>query len=159
MASHKTFIASGFTLVETTLVLGMLAIVGSLALFVSMQSYSGYSFHATDQLLVTMLQKARSQALAGVCIGVGCSSSVPHGVHVAQNELVLFEGSAYNSADPANVYVPLQNPNITFGGMSDVVFTQLTADVALPGTITFADTAGHLSTVTLGAEGQISWSK
>jgi len=136
----------------------MFAIVGTMALLMSMQSYGGYSFYTVRQLLVTTLQKARSEALANVCEGAVCTDGVAHGVHISSSELVLFQGIAYDPNDAANVYLPLQNANITITGASDVVFDPLTANVALPDEIVVTDTKGRVSTTTLGAQGQLSWS-
>jgi prepilin-type N-terminal cleavage/methylation domain-containing protein len=149
---------AGFSLIELTIVLGLFAILGTVTLCMSMQSYGGYSFHATGQLLVAALQKARSDALHNVCIGGNCTGGLPHGVHISANQLVLFQGVTYNPNDDANVYVPLQNPTIALGGLTDVVFAQLTADVGAPGVIAVTDTEGRSAIVTVGSEGQISWS-
>jgi prepilin-type N-terminal cleavage/methylation domain-containing protein len=156
MVLRKVFIPRGFSLIEITVVLGMFAIVGSLALLMSMQSYSGYSFHTTQQLLVTTLQKARSEALANVCVGTSCTDGVSHGVHIEPDELVLFQGNVYDPNNLTNVHLPLSNAKITING-NDIIFAPLTASVSVPGDILITDAKGRVSTTTVGAEGQISW--
>lgn len=158
MASRKACTPKGFSLIEITVSLGLFAMLGTVTLLMSMQSYGGYSFHTTGQLLVAALQKARSDALHNVCIGGNCTGGLPHGVHISATQLALFQGTAYDPNDDANVYVALQNPTIALGGLTDVVFSQLTADVSVPGAIAVTDTNGHSVTVTVGSEGQISWS-
>ncbi len=160
MALHKTSTpnCSGFSLVEVTMVLALFALAGSLALIISFQSLKGYSFFDTRQLLVTVLQKARSQSLSNVCEGDDCSSGLAHGVHVDSNQFVLFQGPAYNPSDAHNVTFMLQNSDIRLSSSEDIVFAPLTTIVVAPGSVTVTDSSGHNSTVTVGPEGQIAWS-
>jgi prepilin-type N-terminal cleavage/methylation domain-containing protein len=156
MQLHKIFIPNrGFSLIELLVVMGLLAILGSFSLMVSMENYRGSSFAESQATLVSALQKARSQALFGVCIGSGCTAGQPHGVHIDSNQLVLFQGTTYNADDPNNEYLPVQSAGITFSGIHDVVFTEFSGDATPAGAIVSSDTVGHISTTTIGSDGQI----
>ncbi len=137
-------------------VLGIITIVGSLALVTTMRSVSASSFRTEEGLLIVSLQKARSESIAGVCAAQTCASAVAHGVHITPSSLVLFEGSAYDASNSANVVILLNKPDVQVAGLGDVVFAPLSA-VAVPGTIIFSDSMQSV-TITIGSEGQISWS-
>ena len=157
MQSRKTCTSSsGFSLIEVVVVLGILAVLASFALVISMESYRGSSFNDERSLLISMLQTARSQAMSGVCIGSECTGGVPHGVYITSNSLALFQGTSYNASDDNNEVVPFSNRAITLSGAQQVIFAEFTGD-ATATTITLKDAAGRSATITIGSEGQILW--
>jgi prepilin-type N-terminal cleavage/methylation domain-containing protein len=157
MASHKISIPKGFTLIEVLVVLGIFALVSGFSLVIGMESYQSDSLADDQATLVSALQKARSQAMSAVCIGNTCTSGVPHGVHITAKQLVIFQGAAYDPNDDSNDYIPLQDAALTTSGLSDVVFAEYSGDSNTPGNIVITDTAGHLATTSIGADGQILW--
>ena len=150
---------SGFSLIELTVVVAMVAMLGVFGLYLSTQNYGGHSLHTTRQLVVATLQKARSDAMANMCEGDTCTGGLPHGVHISKESLVLFQGAMYNPVDAYNTYIPLDSPGITFSGLHNVVFAQLNAQVVEPGDVILTSASGGTSTISIGSEGQISWSK
>jgi prepilin-type N-terminal cleavage/methylation domain-containing protein len=143
----------GFTVTELLVVMAITLIVFSLASFAGMEVYRGYLFRSERDLAVSVLQKARSQALANV-------NQQPHGVHLdtTNKQYVLFEGSTYNAAAATNIAVPFLAPSISHSGMTDVVFNQLDGGItSVPAALHFSDVANHISDITFNNEGQITW--
>lgn len=141
---------SGLTLIEILVVIGIIILLFSLGLFFSMDSFRGYSFHAEEDKLVTILQRARSKSLANI-------DQASHGVHidVVGSAYVLFEGTVYNPVDPKNEPTPIEGP-VTLSGLTDVLFDQLSGASNTPGTITISG-GGKSATVIINNEGRIDW--
>lgn len=167
MASLRTSTGRGFTLIEMLVVIGLLAIIGTIALVLSFDSYRAYSFRSDRDLIIATLQKARSQAVNGVCLStlLPCSGGVAHGVHIDSNQLVIFQGTSYNLADPANEIVALTSSatevSLT-GEPKNIVFSELAgnATVDTPGnwSVTVRNTTnGQTSVITFNTAGQITW--
>ncbi len=155
---------AGFTLIELLVVLGMLAMVGSLALVVSMTSYRGYSFRNERDSLISSLERARSEAVSNMCFssaGAPCINGKPHGLHIMSGQYVVFQGTSWASRDSAvDEQVPIQSKAIMFSGVSDVVFDELVGTAvtipAAPMKITLTDPTGKdVSVVSLTPEGRI----
>ena len=149
--------SKGFTVLEMLVVMGLLAIVSALGLFMSMDSYRGGSFRNERDTIVTALQTARSQAMNNICLGSGCTDGKAHGVHFEIGKYIIFQGNAYSSSDPLNQTIASNDPNVVVTGPADVIFSQLSGQVAAAGTIAVSDQAGHSSTISINGEGQIVW--
>jgi Tfp pilus assembly protein FimT len=147
----------GFSMIEVLVVLGFFAIVGTVGLLVSMESYRGSNFRTDRDLLVALLQHARTDALGSVCRGSTCDDAVAHGVFIndADNQYVVFEGNSYSPGDPQN-RVFEASPVTVRSGLSEAVFEPYTGNPTTSGTITL-EGEGRTSTTTIGAQGQISW--
>ena len=147
----------GFSLIELVVVLGILTLLASFTLVVSMDSYKIDTFTDQEMLLVGALQKARSQAMSGVCIGTSCTAGLAHGVYITSTAVTIFQGSNYNASDDINEALPFSSHSLSVSGVSEVVFAELSGDASPAGTITLSDMAGHNNTITIGSEGQIIW--
>lgn len=158
-SSHRD---KGFTLIEIMTVMAFIAIVGAFTMLVSMDSYRGYNFHSERDLLIAALQHARAQAIGNVCNGSGCTTGKPHGVHIEADKFVVFQGASYHDTpeDAALDSVIPANTVVGHGAgctpSCDFIFTQLSGNVAAPGTIVLSS-EGRTSTITIGAQGQIFW--
>lgn len=152
----------GFTLMEALIVLALMTMAGSFILLVSMETYRGSSFRSERNTVVALLERARAQSIGNVCIGT-CTDGKPHGVAIRPgdrpNQYVLFQGSDYASRDSAADAVFDSNQLVSTSGLSEVTFAQLSLVSSTIGgsTLTLSDAAGHISTITIGAEGQITW--
>lgn len=153
-----TRLNAGFTLIELLVVIGLLSIIGGLALILSMDSYRGYNFRSERDLLVVALYRARAEAINNMCFeapGYPCTDGEPHGVHIEPNAFVVFQGSSYSASHPLNEVIPRQAAAVDVVG-SDVIFSQLSANVGALTTFTLTEGL-HTSSVVVGTEGQISW--
>lgn len=151
-------LSRGFSMIEVIVVVGVLAIVSSFGLVVSMEGFRGNNFHSDRALLVSVLQHARAEALASVCTGASCTDARAHGVYIdtAANSYVIFEGASY-ATRVAALDRPLEaSPALARSGLGEVVFSPYTGNSPTPGTITLSG-EGRTSDITIGSLGQISW--
>lgn len=151
----------GFTLLESLVVLSIFTMLGGLGLIVSLDSYRGYAFRGERDTIVRVLAKARSQSLSNVCIGATCTDGKPHGVRIATGGYTIFQGASYDARESGvDELIASQSSGVSISGGApiDVVFAQLSADVALPQSIMLVDDAGHSSAISVSAVGRISWS-
>jgi prepilin-type N-terminal cleavage/methylation domain-containing protein len=79
--------ANGFTLLEVLIVIGLLAIVATMGISFGLHTHSGFTSKNDEDLVIAVLQKARSQSMAGVCLGSACTGPLPHGVHINSIQL------------------------------------------------------------------------
>lgn len=149
------------TLIEIVVVVGLLVVIAALGLMVSMDDYRAQNFHTERDTVVSVLHKARSQAVNNMCFGVGCTDGKAHGVHVANGEYVVFQGATYATRDVAvDEVITAGDAATVVTGPTDVIFTQLSGMVnvnpvgANSMTITGPN---RISVITIGPEGTITW--
>jgi len=147
----------GFSLIETLVVVGMLALLASVSMVVGVQAFSRSSVKDDRDLLVGVLQKARSEAMHDVCTTEGCVGPSAFGVHINSREIVLFEGTSYNPQDSHSESFVAESAATHFSGTSNIVFAATSGDAAST-SITVSNGTEVVSTVTIGTLGQISWS-
>lgn len=141
---------SGFTLIEILVVLGIFIFIASFALVVSMDSYHGYNFRTEQDLLLGVLQKARSQAVANV-------NQKPHGVFLdaSSTQYTLFQGTDYSHRDTSFDLVFKGNSGYSLSGTTSTVFTQLSGTTT-PATVTLDDHTHPIFNICINSEGQIN---
>ena len=115
---------NGFTLIEMTISVGILIVIMGLGLFLSMDFYRSYAFLTERNMVISILQKARSNAMANI-------NEKPHGVYFEPNNYVLFEGENY--AASANKIFFESSSAISHSGISEVVFEQLSGKANVSG--------------------------
>jgi Tfp pilus assembly protein FimT len=113
---------NGFTLLEITISIGILVLVGTLALASFVSSRNIRNLNNSGGEILTILRQAQARSLAG-------ENNSSWGVHVDATSFVLFRGSSFAGATttesfslPANLEIA--NINLTGGG-SDIVFKRL----------------------------------
>ena len=169
-ASYKSR-QSGFTLIEILVVLTIFIFIAGSAMFVSMDSYRGFSLRGERDTVISVLQKARSQSISNICLGA-CSANdgQKHGVHfdIAGKKYVIFQTTNnFTSGRDASVdqEVPISGGGINFtpGTLSDIIFDQLTgqakdqtgaACVPTSCFVTLTQGTNH-DTIQINSEGQI----
>lgn len=169
MASHKTYTDNkrGVTLIEVIMVISIVATVASMAIIVNMESYRGNNFRNTRDSIVSGLQHARALSINNVCYTTAaspCTEGKPHGIHINIDvngnisDYVIFQGTTYSPTDTLNTSIDI-GKNVTkavsFTGLAEVSFEQLSGKTTA-GTITLTD-GEKTSVISIGSEGQISW--
>lgn len=161
MASHNILRQdNGFTMIEILIVIGIISIISLFVLWIGPDSYRGYLFRNERDTIVSILQKARSQAVSNICMGSGCTNGKPHGVHFGANKYIVFQGSDYATRDSAQDEEISSNYNLDLSGstITDVVFAELSGDVSLPGDIKLSDYInGQTSDININSQGRIAW--
>jgi Tfp pilus assembly protein FimT len=147
----------GFTLIEVLIVFALLTFVGSIGFFVSIDTYRGSSFRSDRDLLVTLLQHSRSQAVGNMCFGSACTDGQPHGVRIEDDRFVLFQGLSYAAADHSLDSALEANTAIDHLGAMEFVFMPVTGEANPSGSITLRDQNARESVITIEPEGRIVW--
>ncbi len=163
---------SGLTLIEILISVGIMAGVMAAAFFLSVKYY--YSYAATNErsALVSVLLKARSEAINNVCFGDDCTGGRPHGVKIVYDagtreieKYVIFQGESYDEEDPLNeeispgyhLFFSDEEPDI----ISEISFEQLSGRVDTNGggedMITLTDNNDHSFSIAINTEGRINW--
>jgi prepilin-type N-terminal cleavage/methylation domain-containing protein len=138
----------GFTLIEILVVSGVLTLLFFAGSFLDIGSYGRGLISREEELLVSILSKARSRAMNNVY-------ETEHGVHIDSDTYVLFRGSSYSALNSTNE--PLEkNSNISIAGINDIVFKQLSGEAGTSGVITLSDNLGS-RTITISKSGLIDW--
>jgi len=141
--------SAGFTLIELMITIALIAIFGGLGLFVSMDFYRRYSFYADQGALVSILRRAREYSLANI-------GSVPHGIRITDDQYILFQGTSYANRD-SQYDEPIQkSPSILTQGISEIVFTPLSATSSTSGIITISNSIQSRD-IEINSEGRINW--
>jgi prepilin-type N-terminal cleavage/methylation domain-containing protein len=112
----------GFTLIEVVVVMALLGVIVMTGLLVDMQAYRSSGFRSDRELLVTLLARARSQAINNICTASDCTDGVPHGVHIEPGRFVLFEGATYDADDLGNADFAQDSASTS----ADVIFSLFT---------------------------------
>ncbi|MDP3986531.1 MAG: prepilin-type N-terminal cleavage/methylation domain-containing protein [Candidatus Veblenbacteria bacterium] len=146
----------GFTLVELLVVISIFIIIASLSLYLGFDMYRGYAWHAEQTVLVSVLQKARGQAMANLCLGSGCTNGRPHGVALLPDKYIIFQGASYATRDAGLDEVFEVSPIVGRSpSTAEVVFGRLGGESGGI-TITLTDPV-RSGTISVNAEGRISW--
>jgi prepilin-type N-terminal cleavage/methylation domain-containing protein len=155
--------AQGFTLIEAIIVIAMMVIIAVMAApFLSdvlvRRDAELFAAEASDAL-----REAQSSAMSG-------RNNARWGVHFEETKFVLFDGGAYNSADPDNIVHALSgqvaitavtlSPGgactiATGSGNCDVHFANRRGTPTETGSIVFTGADGTARTVTLNGQGMI----
>lgn len=148
-------LGDGFTLIELLIVIAILATLAGIGLVIGADSYQRYVFRSERDTIVSVLGKARSEAMNN--IGALPSAAVDHGVRIEPASIILFRGTSYATRNSAFDFIVPRSAAVTASGVSEVVFAPLSGDVTT-GIGTLALTDGRQSaTITINGEGQINW--
>ena len=151
MGNEKT----GFTLIETVIALGILAFLASLTLSVGLDTYRGDAFRHEEALIVTLLYKARADALSN-------TGEASHGVALHPTDYprgyVVFEGATYEDRIRARDTIVDEGFSMSMGASSyEVVFAPLSG-ATHPRELTLIDAArNHTAVIAINHEGGIDW--
>lgn len=121
----------GFTMIEIMIVVGLLMIFGSLALVSFQVSRNTRDLTAATQNVLSVLRLAQARTLSG-------ENDSVWGVHLEQNQIVLFRGPTFAGApfvEPYDLSSSIELVTIALnGGGSDVIFNRITGTTDQNGT-------------------------
>jgi len=83
----------GFTILEVSIVIGLFAMLIALGLLLSMDVWRGSSFQSEQDIILSLMYKARSRAVSNI-------NEHNHGLYINEDgkQYILFEGPDYASA-------------------------------------------------------------
>ena len=125
-----------FTLIEILISIAILLLLIAVAIPEFNKLRNSQLLNSTVEDVVAGINKASSNTLASL-------DSSSYGVHFASNQIIIFTGTVFNSNDPDNEIISIQNPvtisNISFtGGASSFYFNRLTNRPNITGSITLS---------------------
>lgn len=150
---------SGFTLIEITIVLGLVGVIAAFGVAMSYSSLSQTTVTQERDLFVTLLLRGtRAAAIANM-------EEAAHGVYIddANNRYILFKGTDPNGVNASPRYIPYTNDTITVGstGGDTIVFEQLSGKVidgVMGGVGTISISNGDATQeIIIRESGQIDW--
>ena len=156
-------VSAGFTLVEILVAVTIFTVIVSIGVYMSMSSYQGTSFRSERDVIVSVLEKARShgvnnlfQSAYSVCFdNVGYNYIIVRGT-------VYSAGAATNDLVSASKGI-LLSAGMPLCGSGSIGFEQLTGKLippqaSAPFELTFTVTANNrTSTIAINNEGRINW--
>lgn len=139
----------GFTLIEITIVIAFLALLSGYVLEIGYQFYGSQALVAERNSLINLLHRARSLAMNNY-------NQADHGLYIATTTYVVFQGSSYASRDGDFDEVFQRTAGIELAGQSEMVFSAITGDSNVSGTLSFANGNGGFE-ISVNNEGRINW--
>jgi len=138
----------GFTILEVTLVIGILALIFSIGIPVTFNFYVDYQLVTERDNFIAIYQQARDAAMAG-------EGGTDHGVYVTNDGYVLFEGESYASRSTDQDLDITRSDLIEITGPTEVVFDALSGRTP---SASFSITNGRkIFSVDINTEGNINW--
>ena len=141
---------------EMLIVIGIIAMLVWLALFLDLSAYRGDAFRAERNALVIALQKARADSLNNI-------NQAPHGVAVypgGYEGYVAFQGVDYATRDVSYDQKFPASYSVLFdaGSLEEIIFEQLSGASATEGSVFMRDPErGMTAVITINHEGAIRW--
>ena len=108
----------GFTVMEVLVALGLLAVLFAFTAPIVANNYRRYQLTSEKQQVVTLLQKAREEAMSNV-------ASRSHGFSVQSSTYVIFAGTSYAMRDFSMDQIYPRNTAISVTGTTEFVFSAL----------------------------------
>ena len=142
----------GFSMIELVLVLALVGVVAFFTVPLSLSALSRSAVAQERDLFVSLLLRgARAAALANI-------NEKSHGIHIdnSTKEYVLFEGTTYTAGVATNREIPFTNDTISVSGATDIVFEQLSGNVANQVTLNITNGA-QSDDIIIRRTGQIDW--
>lgn len=137
---HKA--GAGFTLLELLLVIGIIALLLGFSISMGIDSYRRYLVYVEEQVLVGVLEKARSRALRNI-------EGAAHGVCFREPNYIIFRGVSCTLNSPTNEYISA-NKFITKSSNFDTAFpTIVFSQLAATTTPTHIDLIDEMRTVSI----------
>jgi len=139
----------GFTVLEIMVAVGLITIIGSLALFVSMDFYRSYNLDTEVETFITLISRARGRAVNNI-------DAMSHGVYIDEENVTLFRGNNYQTRDEELDEIFKRSQAFEVEGLEEIVFDQLTGETTASGTVTIQG-QGRSTTISINNEGRIDW--
>lgn len=150
---HNNF-SMGFTFIEVLIAVAIVTTLSTIALISFNTARVVHNLNTSTQNVLSVLRFAQARTLAG-------ENDSVWGVHLASNQITLFQGNTYASSPLTQIYAlpgSLQLTGILLnGGGSDVIFKRITGETDQTGTFilnVIADSS-HSRSVTVDGSGKV----
>ena|SRR3989338_5185391 len=149
--------STGFTLLEVLIVIAIVSAIAALGLFISMDVYRGFLHRSERDTVVSLLERARSHAMANV-------GEESWGFCKEGNNYVVFRGTSYTagaveaSVAAGDASQTQHIPDCSGTGPDPIiVFDQLSGKPLAAVTQITVQQSGGTDTITINDQGTISW--
>ena len=129
--------------------MALFAMILGFGLITGFDSYRRDALKAERNTVISLLQKARSQAINNV-------NDSKHGFYFDGTNYIVFVGDSFASRTVDNDLVVKENPSILISGLTGIIFDQLTGDTTQTGNLFLSDGISA-STISINQEGRINW--
>jgi type II secretory pathway pseudopilin PulG len=147
----------GLTLIEILVSMGILILIIGLGMVVSLDFFRSSSFQSEQEVIVSALQKARSESMNNI-------DQMRHGVRLTNSQYIIFECSGscttYPGSASSDIILKPDYPITFTPAPADVVFDQLSGDCVgcTPSDIDIHANDGTKNfTINVNSEGRINW--
>ena len=145
----------GFTLIEVTIVLGLIGVIAAFGVALSFSSLSNTTVTQERDLFVTLLLRGtRAAAVANI-------KEISHGVKIdnGNHKYILFEGESYTANPSSYREIPYTSEviDITNTGGDTIVFQQLSGNVIAGDGVITVSNGSAMQEITIRESGQIDW--
>lgn len=152
----RNFWKRGIGTIELIIIAAVLGIIVSVVLPQLSQSRERAVLNGAVGDILSSLNKARSQTLAG-------ADSSAYGVRLEADKVIIFKGAVFSAGAPGNEEINILSPagitNVTLGGVNGVsgelYFNRLSGTPSKSGTITLSSTS-LTKVITISATGAAS---
>lgn len=150
MCGSRQACSNGFSLIEIIITVALFTLMVGLGLFMSMEAYRGATRRSERDVIVSMLERARSRAMANI-------DESSWSVCYVDPNYIIAKGATCDDAHAVDRVEanPVVVADSTFSGFP-VEFAQLTGNVSTNKTITVVQ-AGKDEPITINHEGRINW--
>lgn len=146
-------LVTGFTLIEVLVVIGIMSVLAALGLIVTMDQYKSYAFNAERDLVVSLLQKARSRSLSNI-------SQIQHGIYIDSENYVLYQGAGislpYSCGSVGVECYPVSVGMHIIPQSFEVKFMQLSGSTVSAGNFLLSD-GKRSAQISINPAGGINW--
>lgn len=105
---QKTFLRQGVTLIELTVVLGLLGVLFGLSSINYSNLIPKANITTTADVLVAELKQSQQKSMSGETGTASASGQAqPYGVHIDSNQYVLYSGITYSAESSSNSAFPV----------------------------------------------------
>lgn len=138
----------GFTLVEITLSIALIALVVGISVPVAFEFQKTSSMRSAKSVVVESLRRARILAQTG-------EGDSAWGVAISSGTTTLFQGTSFFAHDNAYDEVFTFAPSIAVSGLSEVVFSKITGIPQMSGDIVLTAQYNDTRTISINSQGRI----
>ena len=135
-------------MVEIIVVIGILTVIIAFGMVIDLNVFKGDTFRAEEATIVSILEKARSRAMANMF-------ESPHGVCYISPDYVIFRDGICDKLGTDETVPSNTNITVSFISATSVIFNQL-AGTTTGATIRITDGV-KIEDIIINNEGRINW--
>ncbi|MBI4272841.1 type II secretion system protein [Candidatus Uhrbacteria bacterium] len=150
LKSHNLQACKGFTLLETLLVIALVALIFVAGMPVYLSLMFRNDLAIGQNTTASLLRRAQ-------LLSQGVDGDSGWGAKIQSGSITLFQGASYASRNTTRDEIHEIPSSINVAGAQEIVYAKFTGLPSATGTITFTASNNETSTVTINGKGTISY--